>query len=277
MEQHYISVGADRYTSELRKIPLDEAINWFSVPENCQVEKLDSVIILPAYNSSLEAYPREEASSDLISTIFIDYDNDDETPNMNAINEFKEEMKDYDYWLYETNSSMSEEKPYPKFRAIIPLDKSIKWGDTTKTAITETFKKYQDKCATWFFAPTRNKVHTLEHHEGKPFSSNVIVMKMALADLDEQIRMNNIELAKKKREAHGWTSSNSRKDYHELPLVQEYFSTMKGGRNTSAHKAACSMFARGYEDYEIKSMLSEGPLDRNEITTVFNSAKRCRK
>lgn len=273
---HYISIGINKITKELKKITLDEFVDCFSVPDNCDFYKETSMIILPAYNSTLDSYPREQNGSDKTSTIFIDYDNDKSNPNMNAIEEFKEAMKDYEYWIYETHSSMSKEKPYPKFRAIIPLDESIKWGDTTKSAITYLFKKWQDTAATWFFAPTHNKAHTLEHHEGKPYPSINIKMKIASFELDEQMRMNDIMLAKRKREAYGWNDS-MRKDFHDLPLVQEYLSSVKGFRNSSAHKAACSMFSRGYDELDIKNMLREGPIDRGEINSVFNSAKSCKR
>lgn len=273
--KHYISVGTDAKSNECAKVALDEALRFLLVPENASEEK-GGWLFHPAYNENEDNYKRWESQMDRFSTIMIDCDNKNKDPDI--INKWYEAMGGYDFIIYETHSSTKE---MPKFRAIIPMDEELQWSKNAKSVIFNTFHQFTDDKATWYFAPTRNKLDTIRANKvGRKFPARLLKEKIDTLNLIAQIQNNQRELEQTKwaeRKALGMVKEHERKDYHELPLIQEYFSAVKGERNSSAHKAACSMFARGYEDYEIKSMLGEGPLDRNEISTVFNSARRCRR
>lgn len=273
--KHYISVGTDAKSNDCARISLEEALRFLLVPENASEEK-GGWLFHPAYNESEQNYKRWESQMDKFSTIMIDCDNKTKDPDI--INKWYEAMGGYDFIIYETYSSTKE---LPKFRAIIPMDEELQWSKNAKIAIFNTFTQFTDDKATWYFAPTRNKLNTVKaNNAGRKFPAKLLKEKIDTLNLIEQIQNTQRVLEQSKweeRKEMGLVKERERKDYHELPLVQEYLSSFKGERNSSAHKAACSMFARGYSDFEIKSMLSEGPLDRSEIQTVFNSAKRCRK
>lgn len=273
--KHYISACTDAKNEYCAKVTLDEALRFLLVPENASEEK-GGWLFHPAYNENESNYKRWESQMDRFSTIMIDCDNHGKDPDI--INKWYDFMGNYDFIIYETYSSTKE---LPKFRVIIPLDEELPWSKNAKIVIAQTFNQFTDNKATWYFAPTRNKLDTIRaNNVGRKFPARVLKEKIDTLNMIEQINNTQRVIEQSKwaeRKAMGIVKEHERKDYHELPLIQEYLSSSKGERNSSAHKAACSMFARGYEDYEIKSMLTEGPIDRTEINTDFNSAKRCRR
>lgn len=272
---YYISVSTDAKSNDAARISLQEALHFILKPENASEEK-GGWLFHPAYNDTTPTYKRWENQMTKCSTIMIDCDNKNKDPDI--LNKWHEAMKDYDYIIYETYSSTKE---LPKFRAIVPLDEEMVWSKHMKMAIVHTFSQFSDEKATWYFAPTRNKLNTFKVNKGtRKFPSSSLVPAIQSLAMMEQIEMTQRLLDHSKylqRKEMGLVKEYARKDYHELPLVQEYFSAVQGERNSSAHKAACSMFARGYENHEVKAMLSEGPLERKELNQVFNSASRCRK
>lgn len=272
---YYVSVGTNYKSNVFVCWPLGETLGFLLKPENASVEK-GGWLFHPAYIASDKPYMRLESKLERFSVIMIDCDNKTNDPDI--INKWFAAMGCYDFIIYETYSSTKE---CPKFRAIIPMDEELQWSKNAKTAIIDTFAQFTDKQASWYYAPTRNKLDTVRANKaGIKFPAKTLKDRIGTLELMEKIEENQRALEHAKwedRKQAGWVRERGRKDYHELPLVQEYMSAFKGERNSTAYKAACSMFARGYEDYEIKSMLNEGPLERSEITTVFNSAKTCRK
>ena len=275
---YYISVCTDAKNNECGRVELGEALRFILNPENASEEK-GGWLFHPAFNTSEQTYKRWESKMDRFATIMIDCDNKGNDPDI--IQKWYDAFGEYDFIIYETYSSTKEQ---PKFRVIIPMDEELEWSRSAKAAIFQTFNQFTDDKATWYFAPTKNRLNTVKtNNAGRKFPTSILKQKIEAMDMIE--RINNaqrlIDQAKwEERRNKGWGFDNEnrrRKDYHELPLVQEYLTSSKGERNTLAHKAACSMFARGYEDYEIKTMLNEGPIDKNEVAQVFNSASRCRK
>ena len=272
---HYISVSTDAKSNECAKIDIVEALRFLLRPENASPEK-GGWLFHPAYNENQANYKRWESMMDKFSTIMIDCDNKEQDPHI--LDRWHERMSGYDYIVYETYSSTPD---HPKFRAIIPMDDELQWNKNAKISILQTFHEFADEKATWFFAPTKNKLNTVKSNKsGRKFPSKVLKEKIEALNLIEQINQSQraIEQSKyEERKSLGMIKEHIRKDYHELPLVQEYFAAVKGERNSTAHKAACSMFSRGYEEFEIKSMLKEGPIERRELNQGFQSASRLRK
>ena len=83
---------------------------------------------------------------------------------------------------------------------------------------------------------------------------------------------NSIAAAEACRDAYEAKSYNS--SYSNLPAVKNYFAAAKGSRNNCAYKAAFAMLANSYSENDTLEMLNMGPLERNEISTVIQSAKR---
>ena len=151
VDKHYISVCASRgnHCAVAGKVELGEAMKFLSLPEMAGERKEDCVLIFNGYSDTEGHYSRLENELTKFSTIFIDADNPGSDPNL--VNEFKEAMKDYDYWLYETYSSTPER---PKFRAIIPMDEVLDWEHNAKVAIFRIFGRFADDHASWFYSPT---------------------------------------------------------------------------------------------------------------------------
>lgn len=180
--EHFISVCAERGNrcAVAGKVKLEEAIEFLSTEKLAGESKEDCVLIFNGYNDAEERYSRCESKLNRFSTVFIDCDNPQSNPNL--IEEFKEVLRNYDYYLYETYSSTAER---PKFRAIIPLDEELEWTKYAKSAIFNIFSKFADEKASWFYSPTKNKLSTVIHHEGKLFPSRILksaIEKISLQD-----------------------------------------------------------------------------------------------
>ena len=160
--KHYISVCAERGINcpVAGKVELEEAMNLLSTEKLAVDDKENSILLFNGYKNTDERYARLERELDRFSTIFLDIDNNQKDPKL--LDEFKDVMKNYDYWLYETFSSTPDR---PKFRVIIPIDKEMNWDGDAKAAIFHTFSRFADERASWFFSPTLNRLDTVIHHE----------------------------------------------------------------------------------------------------------------
>ena len=251
--KHYISICSSNFDKRAKKIDLLEAIDCLCLPEYASINKDDSLLIFQGYSSEKDEYAREYAELDEFSSIFIDCDNDGEDPDI--IEKWKEDMKDWDYLLYETHSST---KDRPKFRAIVPMDGILKWDRYAKAAIFEKFKKYADKRASWFYAPTRGKLNTIiDHMTGTWYPSESIRI-----GIEEEKRRERMEqdrrLVDDMRRILSYRNAERNEDgWRNLPSVKHCLEGLvEGERDDSLNRACYAMKRNGYGD-KISEFLSE--------------------
>ena len=256
--KHYISICADKEATEAKKIDLFEWSVLATQSKYAASDKLDSMLVFNGYNSQLDEYPRRESELDNFSSIFIDCDNP--TSDANIIEKFKTVMQNYDYMIYETASSTRER---PKFRAIIPLDGELVWDKYAKQAIFQLFSKFADEKASWFFAPTLDKLDTIyDHAAGRWFPCELITRKVEeLQKLDLQ-KQTNI-LLQQIRMSRFLPREPNPEGWRFLPSVKKCLEGLNIGERDNALCAACyAMDKNGYRD-AIPQFLDECVVERS--------------
>ena len=259
--KHYISICGANDSKYAEKIDLFEWSVFTTLPVYAAEKKDDSMLVFNGYNSDLAEYPRKESEVNRFSSIFIDCDNgkdkDPSTWDKDIIEKFKEAMQNYQYMIYETASSTKER---PKFRAIIPLDGIMAWSKDAKQAIFQLFKRFADEKASWFYAPTLDKLETIYSHEGDWFPCRLIYDKISeLKKLAQQKQSNAIlqqirmaRLYHHQRNPNGWRN---------LPSVKKCLEGLSKGERDNALCAACyAMDKNGYRD-AIPQFLDECVVD----------------
>lgn len=277
--EHFISICLDpgREPKFSARVGLEEAfVHLWSDIGNLYEAKGDGHLIAMGYNSKWEKYPRLESSFDSISTMFIDCDNAQEDPQL--LEKFKDRMKNYEFWTWETPSSTPTR---PKFRAIVPLDKAIEWTPRfTKKAIASIFHEYADEGASWFEEPLAPKFDTIFHHEGNLYPSNSLKWKVIALESEErekederclaqanhqQWMLRNIASVTSLRNTEGWRNFSSVKKCLE--------GLQKGERDNSLNAACYAMDKKGYRD-KIGDFLDEVVCDES-IKRKFRSKYKC--
>lgn len=245
-------MGIDRFTKELGKVTLEEAMSVVSQRDNLSNAKEDSMIFVNGYQSTSDKYPRKEAYLDRIGSIFIDCDNS--RNDKDIITKFKEQYKDYEYYIYETFSSSMEK---PKFRAIIPLDAEIGFSSSVKHAIFNTFRLYADDAASWFFVPTLNKIETISHHDGKPFPARVIEKAAKEIEVYESQRKLEMEISRQLFLIQNAGKTPSEDGWRKFKAVKKCLEGLVEGERDNSLNAACWVMEQyGFKD-KIPQFLDE--------------------
>ena len=257
--KHYISICTDKEATDAKRIDLFDWSVLATLPQYAKKEKLDSMLVFNGYNNALEEYPRREYCLNKFSSIFIDCDNKDEDPDI--ITKWKEKMDGYDYMIYETASSTKER---PKFRAIVPLDEELDWNKNAKTAIFHLFGQFADEKASWFFAPTLDKLPTIiDHTSGCWFPSKLLKMEIVRIEEQERIRQSEYNLKQMRRRLYAsvFGTTNNAEGWRYLPSVKKCLDGLSVGERDNALCAACyAMDKNGYRD-AIPQFLDECVVD----------------
>lgn len=259
--KHYISVCAERGNrcSVAGKVELEEAMKFLSTEELAGEDKSNSVLIFNGYKDEAGTYQRHERELDRFSTIFIDVDNPQKNPRL--LDEFKEVMANYDYWLYETFSSTPER---PKFRVIIPMDEELTWDKNAKVAIFRIFQKFADEKASWFYSPTKNKLATVIHHEtGREFPARIVKKYSDQLANAEQMETTSKVIFHTKMMLRGEGFKCNPEGWRHLPSVKKCLEGLQVGERDNSLNAACyAMNKNGYRN-SIREFLDEVPVEES--------------
>lgn len=256
--KHYISICGSKGDKEAQKIDLFEWSVLVTQPQYAAKEKDDSMLVFNGYSDLYDKYPRPEVNLTSASSVFIDCDNPNADPDI--MEKWRNLMKDYDWMIYETASSTKER---PKFRAIVPLENEIPWNKYTKKAIFQLFDEFADTHASWFFAPTLDKLDTIEENTtGRWMPVDGIMTRANKIRDDEQIAESIRTLLQMKRELNG--GYEKREDsWRFLPSVKKCLEGLHQGERDSSLNAACyAMDKNGYRDH-IREFLDEVLCDRS--------------
>ena len=268
---HFISICSSRgaYAPHSKKVVFEKIFPLLCSPKIASEKKENSILIFNGYSSMLSTYARRESEVDRFSTIFLDVDNEEKNPNI--IDDFKKEFQQFDFYLYETFSSTKE---HPKFRAIILLDEELTWSKSAKKAIFKTFKHYADEKASWFFSPTKNKLGTVHHNEGKLYPASKLKEKIEEEERRERMKRTNQII--KQFQINTWMKNNNiekKLSWRNLPSVKHCLDGLVVGERDSSINSACyALLKNGYKDF-IHEFLSEVSCD-SSILSKF--AKRYR-
>lgn len=258
--KHYISVCAERGINcpVAGKVELEEAMNLLSTENLAVDDKENSILLFNGYKDTDEHYERKEIQLDRFSTIFLDVDNKQKNPRL--LDEFKEVMVNYDYWLYETFSSTPER---PKFRVIIPMDAELKWDKNAKTAIFRMFQKFADEKASWFFSPTLNKLETVTHHKtGREFPARLVKKYIDELANREQMEATAKVLQQLKNKLRKDNFKPNPEGWRNLPSVKKCLDGLHVGERDDSLCAACfAMDKNGYRS-SIPQFLDECFVER---------------
>lgn len=259
MNKHYISICGDKFAKDAKKIDLFEWSVLVTLPQYAQANKEDSMLVFNGYSDCSEEgglYPRRESCLTSASSVFIDCDNPNSDPHI--IDKWREAMKDYEWMIYETASSTKER---PKFRAIVPLDSDIPWNKYTKNAIIRLFSDFADPKASWFFAPTLDKLDTIEENNtGKWMPIDGIINMANKLEENEKVANSIRALCQIK-----WnnTHKNNEGSWRKLPVVEKCLKGLMEGERDSSLNAACwGMKMNGYREH-IREFLDEVCCDRS--------------
>lgn len=274
---HYISICTEngKKASLSGRITLQEYLANFK--ELSYPTKEDNFLLYGGFIESDLPYNRHESNLLMkMNVAVIDCDNSKGNPDPNVIDKFREDMKDYDYVLYQTSTSTKE---CPKFRAIIPLDRTINYDKYTKKAVLQVFDEYSDKAATWFFSVDSNHLDTVEIHDGKLFPSIHITSKanklMTLSMLEEHQRS---KIASTER----LYSLDRKKNVSNNAKVRHYLDTSytkmtgNGDSDSSLYVAICVCVTAG-DDETLDDVLSKARMEhwsRQELDRKINQARR---
>ena len=269
---HYISVCQNNKTDIAMKVPLDDAMAFLINPENCADTKDGSILLFCGYRDE-ETYKRWENHMQKCSVIMIDCDN--KQCDKDIMQKFKKSMENYDYYLYETFSSSEEQ---PKFRAVIPLDKEIEWSKYLKTSVFHMFSQYADDKASWFYAPTKNKLDTFTIHSvGNELPTTTLEQYINNLKIMEQIKQtqDSLEQAKyNERKELGWVKERNPSSWRNLPSVKKCLSGLSKGERDSSINAACYAMNKNGYGRNISEFLDEISMTSNLPRDMINKFKQ---
>lgn len=255
--KNYISICSDIYAKEAYRIDFGEWIELTRSPKYAQLKKEDSLLVFNGYNAEQPKYPRQENALTAISTIFIDCDNPNADPNI--IDKWRERMGGFEWMIYETASSTKE---HPKFRAIVPLSQELPWNKYVKRAILSIFDEFADPKASWFFAPTLDKLDTIELNEGELMTGDDILQRAEKLKENDIVANSIFGLAQARALIYG-RPEKSRDGWRRLPSVKKCLEgLMKGERDASLNAACYAMDKNGYREH-IREFLDEVYCDRS--------------
>lgn len=252
-----LSTTSGNTSNLMKRIPLADALKF--VVAHPFDNKQDCWLLSNGYKDTTGLYTREEFNFQFIDTILLDVDNDEEHPNPDLLEQFKDDYADYSYFLWESASSTSN---CPKFRVLMPLDKRVEWinepAKFTKKAVLGLFAKYTDNKASWYFSPTTAKINTFIGHKGsKLFPSKLIEDRIQVDRMFAQIEAKQREVFEmrhmtRKRNPEGW---------RHLPSVKKCLNGLvKGERDNSLNAACYAMKQNNYKD-RIPQFLTEVDCD----------------
>lgn len=262
---HYISVSEDAGTmgKTALRVPLYDAVEHF--PDIARLNKLDNTLLFGGYFDVPDSYSRLENQEYMkMNVVLIDCDNGKDaqphTWDKDIIQKFKADMAQYQYVIWETYSSTPER---PKFRALIPIDKTLKFTKDVKQAVFQVFRDYADPRASWFFAPDTRHLKTVYHKsDGELFPSCHIMRfadeiartrKLFEAEIERRASMRKVFHSDWKNNSEGWRN---------LPSVKHCLEGLVKGERDNALCAACyAMDKNGYKD-AIPQFLDECVVDR---------------
>ena len=235
-------------------------------PSNLSETKETSHLMAMGYDHTKEVLDdRKEHLFTKMSIMMIDCDNKKTNKDQNIIDKFNEYLANYDFWIYESASSNTPDNPYPRFRALIPLDSEIEWTEFNKKAIGHLFSMFVDDGASWFYEPTRDKFNTIKHHKGKLFPARVL--QKVIDDLREDHERKMKEIEDRNNQIKLWRMRHpeyqpKKLDPHNLPCVKKYLdgSWSEGtDRRPRAHAAIYGMVAKDVPSEEIFDIIMSGP------------------
>lgn len=243
--KHWISICADNHSTTARRIDLFECMCHLQLPQYASETKDDSMLIFQGYKDVNGEYPRREGELELFSTIFIDCDNPQRDPNI--LERWREAMKNYDYLVYETASSTKER---PKFRAVVPMDSVLKWDKNAKAAIFNMFHEFADEKASWFYAPTKDKLDTIEDHiTGRWFPSESILKSAIEIQRMEKMREQRALLDHMKWKLRHPDEEQNPDGWRNFETVKHCLGGLaKGERDKSINAACYAMRKHGYKE-----------------------------
>lgn len=222
------------------RVPLDEVVSFF--PQMAEVEKCDNWLVYGGFVDVPGEYLRNESEDIMkMNVVLIDCDNDEGDPDI--LSKFHKDMEGYRYVTWETYSSTKER---PKFRALVPLDATIKYDKYVKRAVFKVFSDYTDQRASWFFTPDKGHLHTLQKFDGKPFSSaSLLEVANDIRRKDEEFER-RMEAYSHAREKMGVKFDSS--SWRCLPSVKKCLEGLSSGERQSSLAAACyAMSKYGYK------------------------------
>lgn len=241
--KHYISICAGNKAETARRIDLFEWSVLASLPEYAAEKKDDSMLVFSGYSPDLDEYPRLEKHLTRFSSMFIDCDNPE--GDKDIIERFKERMSNWDYMIYQTASSTPE---LPKFRALIPLDGELTWSKYVKKAVFEMFSEFADPRASWFYAPTRDKLHTIyENTTGNWFPSKEVLERANRIEQMELLESQRRDMANMRWILSHPDQKPNPEGWRNLPSVKKCLEGLHVGERDNALCAACyAMDKNGY-------------------------------
>ena len=246
-----------------------ESLEWvlehrWNNPSSLSETKDTAHLMAMGYDHTKEVLDdRKEHLFNRMSIMMIDCDNTSKDPEI--MTKFNEYLRNYDFWTYESASSNTPEKPYPRFRALIPMDSEIEWTRFNKKAIGHLFSMFVDDGASWFYEPTRSKFNTITHHTGKLFPAMVLQKYIDQLRTDHERKMREIEDRSNKMKL--WRLRHpeyqpGKLDPRNLPCVKKYLegSWNEGtDRRPRAHAAIYGMVAKDIPSDEIRDIIMSGP------------------
>lgn len=287
MNKHNFSImiegGRDKIHNGVYSI--EDAVSkvWISSNQSLASVKGEGRLMAMGYNTNYpQIYARKEEFFNEMSVIMIDCDNKKTNCDPNIIERFNEYMNNYEFWTYESASSTKE---CPKFRAIIPLDRPLRWSKHTKKAIGHLFSMFVDDGASWFEEPLRHKLPTIKHHEGKEFPASVLEKVIVQLEDDEKRRMEEYE--NKNNQMKLWrlrhpeyqpkqvnVSTNDKvRHYLDTPYSKM---TGNGDSDNSLYRAICVCLSANDEN-TLEDVLNKARLERwsnNELNRKIEQARR---
>lgn len=258
--KHYISICPYKFATEAKKIDLFDWSTLATLPQYARARKEDSMLVFNGYSDVAgddESYPRLESCLTVASSVFIDCDNPESDPHI--LDKWRASMKDYDWMIYETASSTAER---PKFRAIVPLESNIPWNKYTKNAILQLFKDFADPKASWFFAPTLDKLNTMEENTvGKWMPPDDIVKRADKLRESDQIAESIMGLCQISR----WGGNRPHREdgWRSLPSVKKCLEGLHKGERDSSLNAACYAMDKCNYRNHIREFLDEVCCERS--------------
>lgn len=262
---HYISVCEDSgiKAETAIRVPLYEAVEYF--PSLARLNKTDNTLLFGGYFNLPNSYSRLEGQDFMkMNVVLIDCDNGENnkpyTWDKDIIQKFKDDMKNYQYVLWETFSSTPER---PKFRALIPLDATLDYTKDVKQAVFQVFRDYADAKASWFFAPDTRHLPTIYNKKDGVLFPSACIRKLADENASLRRRFDaEIERRATMRKLVGNGAEHNPEGWRNLPSVKKCLEGLHVGERDNSLCAACfAMDQNGYRD-AIPQFLDECFVDR---------------
>lgn len=244
--------------------------------------KTENYLLFPGFNDNNQIYNRNEKQGTMkMNVAILDADNKDGDKDLIA--KFKEDMKEWEYVLYETSSSTKE---VPKFRAFIPLDDTVPYNKWTKDAVKHIFSDYSDHSATWFFSIDSNHLNTLEIHQGKEFPSSIVMRKANNLMTKDVVEQHEYQMSKSinaiKDMRQGIDIDEKKVDVSNNEKVRHYLDTPyakmcgNGDSDISLYRAICVCLAANDDATldEVKNKALREKWTRSQIDRKIREASR---